>query len=73
MRFISACFRALRPFSGIWTFLLATALLLTFGFGGGTPTSAIWLVIKLSLLGVLGVSLLVAVVVEVWSWLTVRA
>jgi hypothetical protein len=65
MRFVSACFRALRPFGGIWTLLLAAALVLTFGFGGGTPTSSIWLVIKFSLLGVLAVSLLVALALEV--------
>ena len=69
MRFIAAGFGDLRPFSRIWMFLLAVALFLTFGLGGGTPNSPIWLVIKFSLLGVLAVSLLVDAALGVWGWL----
>ena len=73
MRFIAAGFRTFRPFSRTWILLLAVALLLTFGLGGGTPTSPIWLVIKFSLLGFLAVGLLVAVASEVRRRLMLRA
>jgi hypothetical protein len=69
MRFVAAGFRAFRPFSRVWMLLFAVALFLTFGLGGGTPTSATWLIIKFLLLGVLLTSLLVALVSQVWDWL----
>ena len=55
---VGAGFRRLRPFSRTWLFLFAGALFLTFGFGGGTPSSAGWLIGKFLLLGVLLASLL---------------
>ncbi len=49
--------------------LFVVALFLTFGFGGGTPNSAAWLVIKFSLLGVLAGSLIFVIALNVWGWL----
>jgi hypothetical protein len=40
------------------------------GFGGGTPNSAPWLIVKVSLLGLLLASLLVTLATEVRAWLT---
>jgi energy-coupling factor transporter transmembrane protein EcfT len=59
MRIVTAGFSVLRPFSRGWIFLCLVALFLTLGFGGGTPNSALWLIIKFSLLGLLLGSLLV--------------
>lgn len=69
MRFIAAGLRTLRPFGRIWMVLFVVALFLTFGFGGGTPNSPTWLVVKFSLLGVLAVSLLGVPASKVWGWL----
>ena len=55
---VGAGFRRLRPFGRMWLLLFAGALFLTFGFGGGTPNSAGWLIAKFLLLGVLLTSLL---------------
>jgi len=46
------------------------ALFLTFGFGGGTPNGAPWLIIKFSLLGLLLASLLVTLAMQIRDWLT---
>ena len=70
MRVVTAGLGALRPFSRGWTFLALVALLLTFGFGGGTPNSTPWLIIKFSLLGVLLASLLVVLGSQVRDWLS---
>ena len=59
MLFVGPGFRRLRPFSRMWLFLFVGAFFLTFGFGGGTPNSAGWLIGKFLLLGVLLTSLLV--------------
>jgi hypothetical protein len=39
--------------------LAAVSLFLTFGFGGGTPNSTPWLIVKLVIIGVLSASLLI--------------
>ncbi len=70
MWFVTASFNVLRPFSRGWIFLSLVALFLTFGFGGGTPNSAPWLIIKFSLLGLLLASLLVALAWQVRDRLT---
>jgi hypothetical protein len=70
MRVVTAGFSVLRPFSRGWIFLFLVALFLTFGFGGGTPNSAPWLIIKVSLLGLLLTSLLVPPARHVRDWLT---
>jgi hypothetical protein len=57
-----ASLQTLRPFGRLWLFLLAVALSLTFGFGGGTPSTAGWLIGKFVLLGVLLTSLLAELV-----------
>ena len=62
MLFVGAGFRALRPFNSLWLCLVAVALFLTFGFGGGTPNSTTWLIGKFSLLGLLLASLLAELV-----------
>jgi hypothetical protein len=62
MLFVGAGFRALRPFNSLWLCLFAVALLLTFGFGGGTPNTTAWLIGKFSLLGLLLTSLLAELV-----------
>jgi len=69
MRFVTAGFNVLRPFSRGWIFLCLVALFLTFGFGGGTPNSAPWLIIKFSLLGLLLASLLAVLASQVRDWL----
>jgi hypothetical protein len=69
MRIVTAGFSVLRPFSRGWIFLCLVALLLTLGFGGGTPNSAPWLIIKSSLLGLLLGSLLVVLASQVRDWL----
>ena len=70
MRFVAAGFRALRPFSPLWLLLCAVALFLTFGFGGGTPNTAAWLIVKFLLLGVLLTSLLVELAAQIRERLT---
>ncbi len=69
MGFVTAGFSVLRPFSRGWIFLCLVALFLTFGFGGGTPNSAPWLIIKFSLLGLLMASLLAVLASQVRDWL----
>ena len=49
--------------------LFALAFALSFGLGGGTPTSALWLVAKFGLLAVLLASLMVELALMVWRWL----
>jgi hypothetical protein len=51
-------------------YLFAVALFLTFGFGGGTPNSATWLVIRFSLLGLLAAGLLGVLALTVWGLLS---
>ena len=70
MRVVAAGIRALRPFSRGWFVLCAVALLLTFGLGGGTPNSPIWLAIKFLLLGVPLASLLVTLALQLWGGVT---
>lgn len=62
MLFVGPGFRALRPFNSLWLCLFAVALFLTFGFGGGTPSTTVWLIGKFSLLGLLLTSLLAELV-----------
>ena len=69
MRVATAGLSALRPFRRGWIFLFLVALFLTFGAGGGTPSSAPWLIIKLSLLGLLLASLLAELASQVRDWL----
>jgi hypothetical protein len=47
-----------------WLVLLLLAVFLTLGAGGGTPSTAPWLVTKFGVLATLLISLLVGVVVE---------
>ena len=70
VRVVAAGFSVLRPFSRGWMFLCLVALFLTFGFGGGTPNGAPWLIIKFSLLGLLLASLLVTLAMQIRDWLT---
>ena len=53
-----------RSFSRIWFVLLLVSVLLTFGAGGGTPSTTPWLVVKFGLLAVLLIALLVGVTVS---------
>jgi hypothetical protein len=69
---LSAALGALRPFGRLWLVLFAVTLFLTFGFGGGTPNSTTWLIVKFFLLGVLLVSLLVALTSRIWEGLMRR-
>ena len=46
MLFVGAGFRALRHFNSLRLCLFAVALFLTFGFGGGTPNTAAWMIGK---------------------------
>ncbi len=70
MQVVAAGIRALRPFGRSWFVLCAVALLLTFGLGGGTPNSPIWLAVKFLLLGVLLASLLITLALQLWGGLT---
>lgn len=68
MRFVVAGIKAFRPFSRLWVSLCAVTLFLTFGFGGGTPNTTAWLIVKFVLLGVLLTSLLVALAFQIRDW-----
>ena len=48
--------------------LFGVALFLSFGLGGGTPTSAMWLVIKFGLLALLLASLVAELALMLWHW-----
>lgn len=65
MRFLAAAFEAFRPFGRLWLVGAAIALLLTFGLGGGTPTTAPWLILKAGLLGTLLLRFLVELAVQI--------
>jgi hypothetical protein len=54
----------MRYFGRAWLVLLLMAVLLTFGAGGGTPSTAPWLVTKFGVLAILLISLLAGVFVE---------
>ena len=54
----------MRYFDRAWFVLLLTAVLLSFGAGGGTPNTTPWLVTKFGVLATLLVSLLVRVFFE---------
>ena len=69
VRFFIAAVRTFHPFSLPWMLLFAVAVFLTFGLGGGTPTSAMWLVIKFGLLALLLASLVVELALMVWRLL----
>ena len=58
MRYVAAGFRVLRPFSRVWVSLFLVAVFLTLGFGGGTPNTPTWLVLKFSVLGLLAAGVL---------------
>ena len=68
MRYVAAGFRVLRPFSRVWVSLFLVAVFLTFGFGGGTPNSPAWLVLKFSVLGLLAAGVLGVLALNVWGW-----
>jgi len=65
MRFVAAAFEAFRPFGRLWLVGAAIALFLTFGLGGGTPSTPPWLILKAILLGALLLSLLVELAVQI--------
>jgi uncharacterized membrane protein YhaH (DUF805 family) len=54
----------MRYLSRVWLVLLLVSVVLTFGAGGGTPSTKPWLVIKFGLLAILLICLLAAVVIE---------
>jgi hypothetical protein len=69
MRFVAACAHALRPFTPCWIVLFGAALLLTFGFGGGTPNSTGWLITRFLVLGLLLTTLLGPLASQLRAWL----
>jgi hypothetical protein len=54
----------MRHLTRVWVALLLLSVILTFGAGGGTPTTTPWLVAKFGLLTFLLLSLIVGALIE---------